>query len=55
MTNEQIDFDHWYDLLVDQLSEKGYHRADLDAAKLDYDLGMTPEESAKSFIEDWEN
>lgn len=51
---QEIDFDTWYDLLLDSLKESGERRkADRLTAHEDYSEGKSPEQSDKLFLADW--
>lgn len=56
--NEEYDdseFDSWYDNVLGIIIRKGYNKLDRDTAREDFQEGLTPEESAQRFIDDWED
>jgi ketol-acid reductoisomerase len=51
--NEDITFDEWFDIFSERCSELGYHRRlDKYTFEEDYENGVTPEYSAKSFVDE---
>lgn len=54
MSNHNLEFDNWFDILLDSLRGMGFTKCpDVDTAKDDYDLGLSPEESADEFAKEW--
>lgn len=52
--NEDLSFDEWFDLFQDEAKKLGY-RGPIDkyAFEFDYEeLGKTPEQAAKEFVDD---
>ena len=53
MTNDDIGFEEWFDLVVGTVSAAGHSFMDQDSVKDDYNNGKTADEVAADIIEEY--
>ena len=53
MTNNDIGFEEWFDLVVGIVKKAGHRFSDQDSVQFDYDDGKTADEVAADIIEDY--
>lgn len=52
MSEQELDFDLYYDIVVELCYQKGILHIDSDTVRADYEMGMSAEDSAKEFIDE---
>jgi hypothetical protein len=48
---QELNFQTWFDICQDLVQASGYSSVDPVSAVLDYNAGIAPEQSAKTYIE----